>query len=132
LLEERLASGTVDEPLQGHRAPARAGQRPRRHGEVGGDEVELGCPDRLEEDLARVRDHDLAIPEPEDLLLLGHGRMLAWPDYGPVDWSIPAAPVRRLVEAATGAANGGSSYAVPRHDLQRGGLRTARSRACRR
>ena len=76
LLEERLARGAVDEALERHRPPAGAGQRARRDGEVELDEVELGRPDGLEEDFARVRDHDLAITEPEGLLLLRHGAML--------------------------------------------------------
>ena len=77
LLEEGLARGAVDEALQRHRPPTGAGEGARGDREVVADEVELRRPDRLEEDLARVRDHDLAIAEPEDLLLLRHARMLA-------------------------------------------------------
>ncbi len=72
LLEERLARGAVDEPLQGHRAAAGAGQRSGCHREVVAHEVELGRPDRLEEDLARIGDHDVVISDPENLLLLRH------------------------------------------------------------
>jgi hypothetical protein len=82
-----LARGAVDESLERHRPPAGAGQRTRRDRQVELHEVELRCPDRLEEDLARVRDHDLAIPEPEDLLLLRHG-----PDASVL--SIPTTPNR--------------------------------------
>ena len=68
---------------------------PGRHGEVVADEVELRRPDRLEEDLARVRDHDLAVAEPEDLLLLRHARMLACCRF-------PPAPFVDPVTAASG------------------------------
>ena len=93
LLEERLARGAVHEALERHRPAAGAGQGARGHGEVVADEVQLGRPDRLEEDLARVGDHDLAITDAEDLLLLRHARMLAccrFPDGPFVDPAIAA------------------------------------------
>ena len=48
------------------------------------DEIELGRPACLEEDLARVGDHDIAIADAEDLLFLRHGAMLPWPARSPV------------------------------------------------
>ena len=42
LLEERLARGAVDEPLQGHRPAAGPAQRAVRDGKVVVDQVELG------------------------------------------------------------------------------------------
>ena len=60
LLEERLPGGAVDEPLERHRPPAGAAQRPVGDRQVVLDEVELGVAGLREVDLARVRDRDLA------------------------------------------------------------------------
>ena len=77
LLEERLAGGAVDEPLQGHRPAAGAAQRALGDREVIRDQVHLREAGLGEIDLVRVRDRDLAAADLEDLLLAGHGAMLA-------------------------------------------------------
>ena len=73
LLEEEVAAGAVHEALEGHRPAGHAAQRPVGHGEVVAHEVELGRPDLGEEDLVRVRDHDLAADDLEHLAPYGHG-----------------------------------------------------------
>ena len=73
LLEERLPSGAVHEPLERHGSATGAAQCTVRHGEVVLDEVQLGAARLREIDLPRVRDRDLAAVDPEDLLLRRHG-----------------------------------------------------------
>ena len=72
LLEERLALGAVDEPLQRHRPPAHAAERPRRHGQVVAHHVQLGDPGPREEHLARIADRDLAARQLQHQLRLSH------------------------------------------------------------
>ncbi len=73
LLEEEVALGAVDEPLQRHRSSGDAAQRSVGDGEVVADEVELGVAGRREEDLVGVRDRHLTPGDLEDLLASCHG-----------------------------------------------------------
>ena len=77
LLEERLAVGAVDEPLQRHRPATCAAQRSVGDGLVVVDEVHLRVAGGLEVDLVGVRDRDLPAGNLEDLLARGHANTIA-------------------------------------------------------
>ena len=72
LLEERLALGTVHEPLEHVGPPGRAAQRAVGHGQVIPDQVELGVPGMREIHLARVRYLDGLAPDVQALLPIRH------------------------------------------------------------
>ena len=72
LLEERLALRAVHEPLQRHRPPADAAQRPRGHGQVVAHHVPLGDARPREVHLARVGDRDLVARQFQHQLRLSH------------------------------------------------------------
>ena len=74
LLEERLTGRAVDEALERHRPAGDAAQRALADREVVLHEIQLRVAGLGEVDLRRVRDRDLAVTDPEDLLRRSHGR----------------------------------------------------------
>ena len=77
LLEEELALGSVDEPLQRHRSTRHTAQRTVRDGDVVANQIGLGVAGVRKEHLLRVADRDLLAGQLQHLgRSWGHGRTI--------------------------------------------------------